>query len=92
MTSTKWIQPLGGDLCAILDKIEANMLQTTTTKKNETENGSSKIKNPSTERFQLQMSVPHQSMCVHLQGCSLKFKACQIPIEILEHQLIPNSS
>ena len=33
MTSTKWIQPLGGDLCAILDKIEANMLQTTTTTK-----------------------------------------------------------
>ena len=27
MTSTKWIQPLGGDLCAILDKIEANMLK-----------------------------------------------------------------
>ena len=32
--------------------------------RNGTENGLSNIKDPSTERFQLQMAVLHQSMCI----------------------------
>ena len=42
---------------------------------NETENGSSDIKDPSAETFQLQMPVLHQSKCIlHLKGWSLTFR------------------
>ena len=37
-------------------------------KRNKTENGSSKIKEPSTEAFQLQMQVLHQSKCISQVG------------------------
>ena len=58
MACAKEDHTLGGDLHAFLDKIEADILQNT---KNETEDGSSNIKDPSTEKFQLQMSVLHRS-------------------------------
>ena len=57
----------------------------------------------STERFQLQMPVLHQNY-VLLQGCSsqvsgisgqntkIKYLMYHIPVEILEHYVIPNSS
>ena len=36
--------------------------------RNETENGSPNIKDPSTETFQLQMPVLHQSKCISKAG------------------------
>ena len=39
--------------------------------RNRTENGSSNIKDPSIERFQLQMAVLHQSMCISKAGHSI---------------------
>ena len=66
-------QLLRGNLDAVLDKIGADMVQIAKTLN---ENGSSNIKNASSERFQLQMSGFHQSMYVHLKGWSLQFKTC----------------
>ena len=65
--------------------------------RNETENGSSNIKDPSTETFQLQMPVLHQSKCISKAGplrqecgrnTKIKYLMCQIPNEILEHRVI----
>lgn len=50
--------PLGCDLCAILDKIEADMLQVWK-QKNGNRNGSSNTMDPSTERIQLPMPLLH---------------------------------
>ena len=71
--------------------------------RNETKNGSFNIKDPSTERFQLQMPVLHQSKCMSKvgptslgqecgQNIKIKYLMCQIPIEILEHHVIPISN
>ena len=68
MACTKGNQLLEGDLHDILDKIEADILQL---QRNRTENGSSNIKDPSTERPQLQMAVLHQSMCISKAGLSI---------------------
>ena len=68
--------------------------------KKETQSGSSKSKNPSTERFQLQMPVLHQIKCISKTGplslrqvwAEYKNKVPEVSIEILEHHVIPRSS
>lgn len=67
MAYTKGDHVLEGNFHAILDKIEGGMLQIT---KKGNKNGSSNIKDPSTERFKLQMPVLHQSMCISNAGPS----------------------
>ena len=67
MACPKEDQLLEGDLHVILDKIEADILQIT---KNGIENDSPNIKHPSTERFQLKMTVLYHSMCISKVGHS----------------------
>ena len=57
---------------------------------------------PSTERFQQQMAVLHQSMCIFkavtlvndmsVWNTKIKNLICQISIKILKHDVIPKSS
>ena len=70
--------------------------------RNETKNGSSNVKDPSTEIFQLQMPVLHKSKCISKAGPSsprqvwaeYKDKVPDVSdsIEIFEHHVIPNSN
>ena len=73
MACAKGDQLLEGNLRAVLDKIE---LIYSKIQRNETENGSSNIKDPSTELFQLQMPVLHQSKCISKAGPSSLRQEC----------------
>ena len=61
MAGAKGDQPLGCDLYAVLDKIDADVSKI---QRNETKNGLPNIKDLSTETFQLQMPVLHQSKSI----------------------------